>query len=120
VHFKVAEKFSAQFVFRQHSFYGFLYQSGRIFSLQHFGRQLTLSTWVTRVADVSFVLQLVAGQVDFFCVDDNHVVAAVHMWRITWLVLSSQDHSDLRSKTTQVMAFSINNNPLLRDSGLVG
>ena len=64
---------------------------------------------------VVFLVTLVASHLHFFAVDDDHVVAHIHVRREGGFVLAAQAHRDDRSKTTKNNAFSVNQDPFLVD-----
>jgi len=49
---------------------------------------------MTGVPVKDLVRPFLAGQLDLFSVDDNHVVAHIHGWGESWLVLATQTHGD--------------------------
>src|SRR5690606_32258724 len=57
---------------------------------------------------------------DFFAVDDDDVIACVHVRRENRLVLAAQNCGNLRGKTPQSFAFCVHNPPLALDLGRLG
>jgi hypothetical protein len=58
---------------------------------------------------------LVAGHLHLVGVDDDHIVAHVHVRREGRLVLAAQDIRDDRGKAAQNDAFGVDQDPLLLD-----
>ena len=51
---------------------------------------------------------------DYFVgIDDDNVIATINVWSITWFVLSAENFSNFRRKTTKNLVGSVNYNPLL-------
>src|SRR3546814_2593188 len=59
--------------------------------------------------------ELLAGQLHLLGVDDDHVVAAVHVRGEARLVLAAQDLGDLGSQAAKDNTVSIDQNPFLLD-----
>src|SRR6056297_3776268 len=70
-----------------------------------------------RIARVPIIrlVALVAGQLDLVGIDDDHVVAHIHMRRKRCLVLAAQAHRDDRGKTAQNNALGVDQDPFLID-----
>ena len=60
-----------------------------------------LAARVTGVTDIDAVGHLLAGKTDLVGVDDDHVVAAVHMRGEAGLVLAAEHEGDAGSQATQ-------------------
>src|ERR1700730_6885939 len=63
---------------------------------------------------------LVAGQLDLFGIDDDDVVAAIHMWCKRGLMLAAQTSRDDRGEPAEHQAFGVDQQPLLLDVGRFG
>src|SRR5690606_25504257 len=70
---------------------------------------------ITRVAIVLLGFHLVASHADLVGVDDDHEVANIHVRAEDRLVLSAQQHRDLRGETPQGLILSIYHIPLALD-----
>ena len=75
----------------------------------------TLATGIARVANILLVGPLLAGENDLVSVDDDHIVATVHMRSEAGLVLAAQDLRDLAAQATQNLIGSIDNYPFFLD-----
>ena len=60
---------------------------------------------------IVWLVALVARHLHFFSVDDDDIVAHIHMGREGRLVLAAQPHGDDRGKTTENNALSVNHDP---------
>lgn len=72
-----------------------------------------LATWITRVADINAIGHFLTGQLNFVCVDDDNVVTAVLIRGKAWLVLATEDLSNLRAHAAEDLALSVDYNPTL-------
>src|SRR6516225_3738701 len=66
------------------------------------------------------VLTLVAGQLDLLGIDDDDVVATIHVRRVGRLVLAAQATGDDRSEPAQHQAVGVDQQPRLVDIGGFG
>jgi hypothetical protein len=64
---------------------------------------------------VEVLFTLITSHLDFFSVNDDHVVAHIHVWCERRLVLATQAHGDDARKTAQNNAFSVDDDPFLVD-----
>lgn len=87
---------------------------------QHLGGLLTLAAGVTGVVKVDFVGHLVAGHDDFVGVDDDHVVAALHVGGVAGLVFAAEDFGHLRAESAEHLVGSIDNDPFLLNALGIG
>lgn len=72
-----------------------------------------LTTRITGVVDIVFVLHFVACELDLFRVDDDHVITTVAVGGEARLALATKDHGNLRGKTAENLAFSVDDIPFL-------
>ncbi len=92
---------------------------------QAFGSGLALTAGIAGVGQIDAVGPLVAGELHFVGVDDDHVVAALHVGRIAGLVFAAQDFSDFGAETAKNLVGGIDYHPLavallrIRSKGLV-
>src|SRR6516164_2835122 len=75
---------------------------------------------VTRMPVEYVVLTLVAGQLNLLGIDDDDVVATIHVRRVGRLVLAAQAHGDERSQPAQHQPLGVDQQPLLVDIGGFG
>lgn len=113
INMQVSKNLSSECILWQHAANCVLDQSKRLALQLLNGGALSLSTGITRVADVFLLLPLVSGQNHFLCIDDDYEVPAVSVWCKIRLVLSAQSLGNFGCQTAQSLAFSINEQPLL-------
>ena len=77
------------------------------------GSGLTLAAGIAGVAEVNLVGHLFAGEDGLLGVDDDNLVAALHIGAVAGFVLSAQDFGNLCAKATKNLVGSVNNHPLL-------
>src|SRR5690606_6593512 len=87
---------------------------------QFLWRNEALSARITRITNVLLVSQFFTGQPNFVCIDYDHVIAAVYVWGVRWLVFPADHFRNLRGQAPQNLALSVNNNPLFIDGAFVG
>lgn len=75
---------------------------------------------IARVVLVEFVLALVARYLDLVSVDNNDVIAGVHVRGVGRLVLAAQSTSDLGSNVAESLVFCVDQEPLPLDFGGLG
>src|ERR1700722_6496259 len=73
---------------------------------------------IARVPIEDTVAALVAGELHFLGIDDDHVVAAIHVWGIGGLVLAAKTQGYDRGDPAEHQAVRVDQQPLLVD--LVG
>jgi len=112
VNAKVAVHFIAEFVFGEHALDSKLDRATWVAVHELGHRQSALTTRVTGVPHVLLLRPFLAGKADFLCVDHDHIVTAVHVGAVGWLVLATQDVGNLAAKTAQDLAFGVNDEPL--------
>ena len=83
-----------------------------------FGKHLAVAgspqaTRITRVMVGHLLVQLVTSQHDFVRVDDDDVIALIHMRSERRLMLPTKEGGDLRRQTTKDDTGSVNDVPLL-------
>ena len=67
------------------------------------------------MTNIHFVGKLVPSKPDLVGVDNDDIIAAVHVRSIAWLVLSAKHKSYSGSKTSEHQIGSIDENPLFLD-----
>jgi hypothetical protein len=70
---------------------------------------------VAGVPEVELLLRLLARDTYFRRIDDDDVVAGIHVWGVHRLVLAADDHRDLSSQTPEDHAFGVDDVPLVLD-----
>ena len=73
------------------------------------------SSNITCVIAIIFVFKLLACEDNVFAVDDDDVIAAIHMGREGRLVLAAKQHGSLSSHTTEGLTGGINDIPFSLD-----
>ena len=72
---------------------------------------------VTGVAGVRLIGRFTAGNAHFLSVDDDDIVAAVHVRRIGGFVFAAQNVGHFSGESTKVLAFGVDQIPFLIDFG---
>lgn len=109
---KAPEKFTTDAVLWQHAAHRILNQSFRVFSKDHVGRVLPLTTIVSRVRKNYPVRKLLACHFHFLRVDDHNMVSTINIGSIARLVLAANDFCNLACNTAQNLVFGIYQNPV--------
>ena len=118
---KIAELLSAERTAREHALNRlFDYALGMLAAHDRAGRPLLDAADVTCVVVIYFLLQLVAGEQRPGGIDDDDIVAAIHMRRIAWLVFAPEPHGNDGGKPADNEAICIDQHPLLFDLGGLG
>lgn len=69
------------------------------------------TTGVTGVVMVKLVSRLIAGHNDLFGVNNNDIVAGVHMWCELWLMLAAQAIGNLSAEAPESLIGSVHDIP---------
>src|SRR5690606_2510895 len=72
---------------------------------------------MTRVAVITFVVILVAGELHLAGIDDDYMVSTIEMGRVGRLVLAAQTVRNKGCETANDDAFGVDHDPLLLDLG---
>src|SRR6478735_3747555 len=105
---QIAELLAAERSARQHPL--------RMLAIENLCRSPLLdAAGITGVPVIDLVGALVAGEHDLGGVDDDNVVAAIHMWREARLVLASEPRGDHDRKSANDEAIGIDEDPGLLD-----
>ena len=120
INLQIFEQSGAQSRAGQHALHGFLDQERRFFSEILHGGSETLAAGVTRVTRIDLVGHLFARELHLFGIDYDHVVAAISMWGVAGLVLTSENLRDLRGKPSQDLAIGIDHHPFFGDGSGIG
>lgn len=121
IYFQLGHLPTAERIAGNHAFNGFFDNSFRETSGQKFSRGCFFNAAdITGMLKIFFLSQLVAGQFDFVCIDNDDIVAAVQIRNKAGFVLAAQDLGNFGGKPAENNAFSINDIPFLSISdGLV-
>lgn len=90
IHVKVFVKRIAQFVAGEHTLHGILDHALRVLSQQLSRCSETLSARIAGVTNVFLFGHLLSGETDLLSVDNDHVIATIHVRSEVWLVFSTQ------------------------------
>ena len=113
INLQVHEQSVTQTGLGQHALDGFLDEESRFLGQIVGRRSVALSARISGVTRVDLVGHLVARELHLLRVDDDDIVTAVHVGRVAGLVLAAEDLGDLRSKTSQYLVRSVDDNPFL-------
>src|SRR5664279_1147204 len=109
---QIAELPTAKRATRQHSLHGFFDDTfGETALKNEFGGPFLDAALIAGVVVIDLLVALAASQNHFFGIDDDDVVAIVHMWREGWLVLAPQPQSDQRGKPSNDEPVGVNHHP---------
>src|SRR5210317_416398 len=98
IDFKFSVHLTAELVFRQHPLDGFPDQFFRSLFKQLVGSNCRQTASIAAVTIILFLSQLVSGQTDFLCVEDDDEVTGVNTRGENGLVLAAQDTGNLSSR----------------------
>ena len=110
---------SAKPVFWEHPLYCLFNESYRAFPVHLLCDGNPLSSRVSGMTDIFFLVPLVAGKSYFFGIDNNNIVAAINMRREICLMFSPEGLCNHACQTSESRSFSVNNHPFLVNSRLV-
>ncbi len=111
----VGHNFTSEAVFWNHAFYGVHYHERRVLLEHELGSHVLFATWISRIAEVELVGHFLARQNNLLGVDDNYVVAGVHMGGEHRFIFTTQDSGYMAGQTTQRHPCSVDQYPLLFD-----
>ncbi len=80
---------------------------------ENLGGELTLTAGIAGVVEVDAVGHLFAGKAHLVGVDDDNVVAAFHVGRISRLVLAAEQNGDFRAQTAKGLVGCVDHHPLV-------
>src|SRR5690625_53130 len=101
---------------RHHALDRLLDDALRMLAIQNLlGRAVADAAGISRVPVIDLVLALVARQLHLVRIDDDDVIAHVHMRREGRLVLPAEPSCDDRGETAKHDAFRIDDDPFLLD-----
>src|SRR5690606_24097760 len=99
-------------VLRQHALDSLLYSQNWVLFQQVCVVDALQATWETGVAVSALVQQLLTGQCNLVSVDDDDMVAHVHVGCKGWLVLAAQQGCGLDGETAEYYVGGVNDIPL--------
>lgn len=82
---------------------------------EHFGSELALTAGITGEVEIDFVSHLFACEDNFVGVDDDDVVAALKVGSVVGFVFAAEKFGDFRAQTAEMLALSVDDNPLVFD-----
>ena len=112
IDFELLELFAAEAAFRHHAPNGVQNHAFRMLLADDVRRLLTQTAHVAGVVLIDLSGVLTAGQHDLFRVDDDDEVTGIQMRGVDSLVTAAENVGDLNGKTTENLAFGIDNVPL--------
>ncbi len=110
----------SQFIFGQHAFDGVAHDGGGLFGHQFLGDDLFLSAGITGVGEVVLLAHFIAGKSHLVGIDDDYVVATVHMGCEGGFVLATQDGGDGRAHPSHGLVGGVDEMPFVLDVFLAG
>src|SRR5262249_24920159 len=118
---QVAELHASKRPARQHAFYRFLHDPLRKFALEDRARGALLDAAdIAGVVAIDLVFALLAGQHDFFRVDDDDIVAVIDVRGVGRFVLAAQPHRHQACETADHETGGFDDDPFLLDVGGLG
>jgi hypothetical protein len=99
-----------------HALYGLFKDALRELAVQHLASGDTLDTAdVARVAIIDLVGQFLTSEPHLVRIDDNDMVTAINVRRVTWLSLAAQDIGNEAGNTANNQIFCVNEDPRFLD-----
>ena len=118
INFQIRQLLASQWAARQHALHGHFHDALRKFTFHDFFRRRFLNAArITGMAVIFFVAHFLAGKLHLISIDDNDIVAAIHMRGESRQMLATQTGSDNRRQPPDNHIFGINENPLLLNIG---
>lgn len=115
IHTKVAKHLTAEGTFRKHTFHREGNRAGRMLGEEALRSLEFHATRIAGVTEVLFVGHFFTGQGDLLRIDDDHIIASVHVRGEDGLGLTAKNRSDFGREATQCLAFGIHKDPLFSD-----
>ena len=122
VHVHVLDQTTAQTVFGKHTLHDAHEQGVHALVLivllerflhQHFGSGLTLTTGIAGVVKVDAVGHFFAGENDLVGVDDDDIVAALHVGGVAGFVFAAKQLCHFCAQTAENLVGGVDNHPLV-------
>ncbi len=113
VNVHVADNAATETVFGEHTFHN-LDEQGVVAGFEVLVLSLLHKNLagVACVREVNTVCHLLAGENNFVGVDDDYIVAAIHVGRIAGLVLAAENLGDFSAKASKNLVGGVDNDPL--------
>ena len=116
IDFEVLELLARKRAPREHALHGLLQNALGMLAVENLVSGAALDApRIARVPEILLVETLVAGEDDIARVDDDDIVAVVHVRGVAGLVLAAQPRRDERRKPADHEAVGIDENPGLLD-----
>ena len=119
-HVKVVEQAAAQTILWQHAANGDLHQGLRFAGLEVLCDLHSTAARMPAEALVFLVGHFGACKADLVGIDHDHMIPTVHMRCERGLVLAAHDHRHFAGEPAKYFIFSIHDQPILLNGGLVG
>ncbi len=105
---------SANFVFWQHTTHSVSHDLFR-FAIEACFCCFRTQPSVAGVPSISFLVQLVARELDLVAICQNNKFSSVYVGRVSWAMFSHQDNGDVRCDSTDDLIFSVDDEPTAFD-----
>ena len=121
VHVEVLDELAAQTVLGEHAFYHTDVEGVHTglevlverFLHQNLGGSLTLAAGISSVVEVYAIGHFLAGKNNFVGIDNDYVVAALHVRGVAGFVFTAQQFCHFCAKTTEYLIGGVDNDPLV-------
>lgn len=120
IYMQTAEQFAAKAVLGQHAPYCVLHEALRMLGADLRRRVLTLPARISGVCENHTVSPLLSSHLYLFGIDNDYMVATIHMRSVAGLVLTLNDMCNLAGYPPQNLIFCIHQHPGLLYSCLIG
>src|SRR5690606_17180354 len=118
INMQAAVELIAKSVLGQHPPNSVFHEPLRALAPDHGRRMLALTTRIPRVRKDYPVCPLLAGHTHLGSVDYDHMIPAIHVRRVSGLMLSTDNASHTAGQTAQHLLVGIHNHPALLNLGL--
>ena len=120
VDFQFGELSGAESGVGEHSFDRTLYDCRRTALSERFQGFLFETVRKSGMPRINFLSFFLAGDFDFFGIDNDDEITRVNVGRELRLILASQDVGDSGSQTAKGLAFGVNDEPFISDVAVFG
>lgn len=86
------------------------------FTHEHFRSQLFLAAGISGESIEYMICHFFTGQNNLIGIDDDHIVATLHIGRIAGFVFTHENFGHLGTKTSEMLVGSIDENPFMVDA----
>ena len=107
IYMKLAIHLSAELVLRKHAADCMFNNPYRLFAESISGFLVSVATDVTGVVEVNFLQFFLAGEYDFVSIDDDYIVAGIHMRRKGRFIFAGQNFGNVGSEAAYGQSCSI-------------